>query len=180
MKKVILLTLIVFVLSISLAGCLPSEEENNKPEYTDDFLFAFEFWINPAQINSLNTYTNEIQKDLINDGKAKIEYIPKREDLIFIFNKIIDSNILDIDRIMTSEKLTKTHTIIEIEPKDHYRILIYIDGKEYEITGDQTANSYKDEDKDAKNFIEFCEFMTDFIIQTEEFKRLPESSGGYD
>jgi len=180
MKKVILLTVIVFVLSNSLTGCLPSEEEKNKPEYTDDFLFAFEFWINPAQINSLNTYTNEIQKDLINDGKAKIEYIPKREDLILIFNKIIDFNILDIDRSMTSTELTKTETFIEIIPKFTYKILIFIDGKEYIISGDQTANSYRDEDKDAKNFIEFCEFMTDFIIQTEEFKRLPEPSGGYD
>ncbi|MBO5256238.1 MAG: hypothetical protein J6C42_01890, partial [Clostridia bacterium] len=69
-----------------------------------------------------------------------------------------------------------------ILPMTYMEIRFTADGKTYEILADTTVFHGYNEDiepEDAEKVGEFCIFMQKLMMETEEYKSLPESRGGY-
>lgn len=181
MKKIIVSILLYACLLSLLSGCSSKNICDEIPaEMPSDFDISFCFWINEQWKNVYDTYNNTIQKDLIAKGVASSELIVPSEILEEIYQEIVEKDIIFIKEVMTSEKLTKTNSIINIEPLAVYEITITIDGKTYIIKGDSTAYNYVDNNNKAKQFCSFVNYMREIYYSAEEYKAFPEAVGGYD
>jgi hypothetical protein len=103
--------------------------------------------------NKKRMYNNTIQKDLITNGVVSSELIVPNEILEEIYQEIVEKDIIFIKEVMTSEKLTKTNSIIKTEPLVVYELTITIDGKTYIVKGDSTAYNYVDNNNKVKQFL---------------------------
>lgn len=161
-----------------LTGCSAANETDYPEKMPDDFDICYQYWI--GEKNILDTYENYIQKDLVTLDPVQTEFIATEEEKQTIYEKIIELDIASINREMTSAVLTTDDTMMDVTPCTYYDIRFTIDGKEYHITGDETAHGYRDSDEDAGNFIEFTRFMIGFMTSTDEYASLPEAEGGYE
>ena len=181
MKKIacfILLLLLIFTLfgCETTGGNLEVTSSNTSNDTPSDFAIYYSDWI--VNKNILDTYEGYIQKDLIENGVDRVDYDISDDILQSIYDKIIELDLCSIDKEMTSANLTTSDKIYGVEPCTHYEIKFTINGKIYTITGDETANSHKN-NENAKSFCEFISFMRQIIISTDEYKSLPEAQGGY-
>lgn len=151
-----------------------------KKELSEVFAICYSNWIVLDNKNIYDTIGGYIQKDLVTEGIAAIDYIPDNETLSSVLNQISELDLLSIDREMTSIVLTDTDEAVGVEPCTHYEIIIQLGGMEYTIKGDSTAWHYKDTDSQAKSFTEFISFMNELMQNTVEYKSLPEAVGGYE
>ncbi len=87
---------------------------------------------------------------------------------------------MEIDTAMTSSNLKINDQEIGQKPLCLYEIKVTANGRTYNITGDETAFFYKDENKSAAEFTYLTRRLTDIMSSTAEFTALPEPSGGYD
>lgn len=173
MKKLLLLMMLIFLM---MSGC-GNEKSGQGEQMSDDFNIRF-VWAIGAE-NIYDTYTGTLQKDLVLDGVATTEFEVDMSVKEQIWQKLMELDIVSIDREMTSEVLTTTDMMIEITPLTVYEINITANGMDYFIKGDCTAASYHD-DEDAEHFIEFVDYMCRIARDTPEFQNLPEANGGYD
>ncbi len=178
MRKIV--SLIIFISTIILVAC--SKEDNNTilSNIPNDFALSFSYGIDKSQLNILDTYKGTIQKDLILDGLADIDYLINEDNLEKIYSMIRQCRIYEITKNMTSENLTTTDERIAIEPCTYYNINFTINGTEYNVAGDSTVFSYKDTNIQAEDFCTFIAYIIQYLESTQEYKSLPEANGGYD
>ncbi len=141
----------------------------------EDFAVYYADWINENQPDIFDTYEGYIQKDLIMDGTAGTEYTPSEEVITAIYDKIVELELWKLPENLRAESEV-------IQPMTYMEIRFTADGKTYEILADTTIfhgmNENLDPD-DAEKAGEFCIFMQKLMMETEEYKSLPESRGGY-
>jgi len=155
----------------------PSEDVGLPEEMPDDFEISYSWWIGGK--NTLDTYENYIEKDLVFDGTVIAEYFPDEAEMKALYRILFEHDISGIDREMTSAVLATDDSTLHVEPCTYYAIKFTADGKIYHITGDATAWGYRDSDKDAGAFCAFNNEMNQFFRETDEYKSLPEPEGGY-
>lgn len=172
MKKVILILLLLAL----LAGCADSKVQYPE-QMPEDFAIRYSWAIGPE--NVYDTYEGILQKDLVLDGIAVMEFEPDREELEQIYQKIRELDIASIDREMTAAQLAKGDEMVAMTPLTVYKIQFTINGSIYDLNGDATASCYP-KDKDAVRFMEFVEFMRDIMVNNREYKQMPKHNGGYD
>ncbi len=143
------------------------------------FAINYSSWIVSNQKNIYDTMEGYIQKDLITEGIARADYSPDEETLTTVWNKISELDLLSIHREMTSTVLTDSDQAIGMEPCTSYEIVIRMNGRESTIKGDETAWYYRDTDEQADSFVKFVYFMNQLMMDTGEYKSLPEAVGGY-
>lgn len=169
MKKLIILCLAVLFLFTACGG-------RPMPEgVPDDFAVYYADWINENQPDIFDTYEGYIQKDLIMNGTAKTEYTPSDEVITAIYNKIVELELWKLPENMRA----KTQVI---QPMGYMEIRYTIDGRMYELlTNSSIFHGYGENiaPDDAEKAEQFCMFMQKTIMETEEYKSLPDSEGGY-
>ena len=176
----IVVQLIIFISTMILVSCSKKDIDTIPSIMPNDFALSFSYGVDESQLNILNTYKGTIQKDLILDGIADIDYLINEENLEKIYSMIRQCRIYEITKTMTSENLTTTNERISIEPCTYYNINFTIKGTEYSVAGDATVFSYKDTNIQAKAFCEFLTYIIQYLNSTQEYKSLPEGNGGYD
>ena len=145
----------------------------------DDFAIRYVTWIDNTQPNILDTYTGYLQKDLVKDGTVKVDYTPSEASLQLIYDKVVELQLMDIERTLTSRVLTADETVYSVEPCTYYEITFTVHGMSYKIQDDASASHYTDVHDDASHFVAFILFMNEFIYTSDEFKALPVANGGY-
>ncbi len=141
----------------------------------EDFAIYYADWINENQPDIFDTYEGYIRKDLIMDGTAGTDYTPTDEVITAIYDKIVELELWKVPENMRAEDEV-------ILPMTYMEIRFTADGKTYEILADTTVFHGYNEDiepEDAEKVGEFCIFMQKLLMETEEYKSLPESRGGY-
>ena len=166
------------ILSLFLCGLLLFTACGGRPMpdgVPEDFAVYYADWINESQPDIFDTYEGYIQKDLIMDGTAKTDYTPSDDVITAIYDKITELDLWKVPENLRAEDEV-------IQPMTYMEIRFTADGKTYEILADATVfhgvNEKLDPD-DAEKVGEFCIFMQKLMMETEEYKSLPESRGGY-
>lgn len=184
MKKTLIALLLL--LSFLLSGCnqLKNISSNSNPSKSEikvpkDFSISFEFGYVKGKLNSLDTVKKVLTKDLLKKGIIKKKFNISKEDLASIYSKILSNNIKDIKYSMTSKNLTKTNMFTDINPLCIYKISFTCDGTVYNITGDETARSYIQENEQASNFCIIVDYLKKYYYSTKVYKSMPEAVGGY-
>ena len=149
-------------------------------ELSEIFAICYSSWYIAEQKNIYDTVAGYIQKDLITEGIATVDYTPDDETLVAVWNKVSELDLLSIDRMMISTVLADSDEVFEMEPCMQYEIIIQINGTEYTIKGDETAWYYRGTDEQADSFSAFVSFMNQLMKNTAEYQSLPEAVGGYD
>lgn len=151
---------------------------NRMPEgVPDDFAVYYAMGIDTTQMNILDTYESYIQKDLIMDGTAKTEYTPSDEVILAIYNKIVELELWKLPADVRPDDRI-------IEPTTYFEIRFTINGRTYEILADSTISHSTWLNKnitaeEGETIQKFCIFMMNILMETEEYKSLPETRGGY-
>lgn len=141
----------------------------------EDFAIYYADWIVEEHPDIFDTYEGYIRKDLIMDGTAETEYTPSDEVITAIYDKIVELELWDMPENMRAESKV-------IQPMTYMEIRFTADGKTYEILADTTVfhgMNRNIEPEDADKVREFCLFMQKLMMETDEYKSLPESRGGY-
>lgn len=171
MKKWICLILCGLFL---LTGCGGRSMPERVPE---DFAVYYAMWTDEDQPNVLDTYEGYIQKDLIRNGIAKTEYTPSDEEIVAIYEKITELELTSFPSDVRAEDEI-------IQPMTYFEVRFTMNGETYEILADTTItqSTWLNENikaEEAEKLNEFCRFMAELMIETEEYKSLPDSEGGY-
>ncbi len=176
MKK-IYLTIAAFLLMLTSCGHI----DNERPYTPDDFEIYFAHWIGEEQKNIIDTYNSVIQKDLVTDGVASCGFIPTDEELNRLYCMTLEFDLNEIDIVLDSEHLTEnSEELVEVSPKTYYELKYTANGKTHTIKGDATMDAYIKSNKKADNFRNFIIEINKFVIETDEYKSLPEANGGYE
>lgn len=137
----------------------------------EDFAVYFSFWINPDQKNLMDTYAGGIQKDLVLNGTHHSEFSCERQDLEAIYAKMKELSIFDLSGNLISDS-------VQVTPNEIFLIRYRINGHEYTVSGDSTTEML--ESVDSQHLHVFMEYLRDYMINTAEYKAMPDAEGGYD
>lgn len=172
MKKTLHTFLFIIIILILISSCsLNDEEKEAQPLYPEGFEIFFGYNESGYEMNSLDTYNNIIQKDLFFDGLASVEYLATIKSMNKIYTELIKNEIFDIDHEMTLENISDDKT--EEDFITSYKIVFTLEDVDYVVKGDSTVFKCSSENEKANNFKNFCVFMTEFILDTDEYKMLP-------
>lgn len=177
MKRTVMVFLCIALIT-SFCGCRQTDSAQNGTRVPEDFNIYFEFGV--TNLNHFDTYDDVIQKDLVTPDRdvatAKLDVSEKQ--MTEIYKKLIQYDIASISTEMTAENLTTDGTISAVTPLTKYDIQFTINGARYRICGDDTAKHYT-ENEQAKNFVEFVQYMKEIYYNCPEYKTLPETESGY-
>ncbi len=143
----------------------------------EDFAIYYADWIDESQPDIFDTYEGYIQKDLIRNGTAKVNYIPSDEVITAIYDKIVELELWKMPADVRPEEQI-------VQPTTYIEIRFTMDGNTYEILADSTISRSTWLNKnitaeEGETIQKFCMFMQDIMLSTEEYQSLPEREGGY-
>lgn len=179
MKKLIAVVLVLSLMS-GLAGW-SSNGGNNLPkeQMPQSFSVRFSWWIIDERKNIMDTEAGLLQKDLVSDGISTAEFQPDQDFMQGLYELICGGSLLNIKRKMTSRELATGDTLLAMTPNTYYEIAVNIDGKQFLISGDQTASGYTDTDEEALCFINTVTELIKSVKNIPEWQALPASNGAY-
>lgn len=157
------ITIVSVILSfIMLIGCTGSQQaENHSP---DDFNFMFSYGVNAK--NKLNTFEHTFTKDLIMDGLIDVPFALTDEEKQRIYEKMQDIALFDYPEYSTG---------VLSEPSQGYIFIIERNGEQQTIGW---SGGFTREKRD-RDFQSLVNMIIEIIESHEEYKSLPEASGGY-
>ncbi|OMF36939.1 hypothetical protein BK133_08480 [Paenibacillus sp. FSL H8-0548] len=178
----------IFVLLLITAGC--STEKNIKIESTriqkpskaaeqntmpktmpNAFNFMVRYGYGTVNKNEINTFQGTATKDLIMNGTASAKIAFTKEEMISIYEKMREINIMAMK---------------ELEPavKGCERVPYSEDTWEININGETKTFTWTDKycelSEDAERVLELREYIQSIVEAKQEYINLPESEGGYD
>ncbi|MGN1347276.1 MAG: hypothetical protein ACI4V1_10865 [Eubacteriales bacterium] len=173
MKRLLCMLMGIAVLLL-FNGCGGRSTPDGVPE---DFAVYYADWVLPEQKNIFDTYEGYIQKDLIRNGIAKTEYMPSDEVITAIYDKIVELKLYEIPEDVRAEEE-------RIQPMTYFEVRFTMNGKTCGILADATIAhndglNEKVGPEEAERVNEFCRFMKELMIETEEYQSFPEREGGY-
>jgi len=138
--------------------------------------FNFSLTWNNYGISSYNSETGELvkTKDATNPGEYITEYYLTKLQKQEIFNLISDLDITSYpDYYNPNENLKTSPTMTLI-------LYVKTDKIQKTVTAEDIAFSYEAENLKGQNFLSVCEKIINILIETEEWKSLPEYEFFYD
>ena len=172
-KKAVVCIMLLAALCVCLASCAKAPElpEEMPPDFA--IRYTSQTYTEP---NIYDTCNGLIQKDLMKDGAAQTSFTPSDETLRAIYGKVTECGIQKITREMTCSVITRGREDMRACPNTKYEITITVDGETYTVSGDSTAWSYTDSDKDARSFTEFVAFMKETLADEPAYRSLPDAA----
>lgn len=161
MRKLLFFLTMLFILS----ACNPSNEvlPEGKP---NDFAFSLKYGVTSA--NEINTYENTYTKDLVVDGTATTDMILSNEEMEVIYEKFRNADVL---RLPADEGGSTC-----MQPYNKYELSMTINGEDHNLKWDASCESSA-----LNRWEETMYFINkEIIYPKDEYKSLPESTGGYD
>ena len=179
MKKIISLTLIFLLM---LSGCTTPAEPKVIPHTVDlpeqrpeDFTFFMDWGYGDG--NYLDTERKMIGKDMVSDEDVESEIEISDDLLDQIYLALRHYDIASIDFELNSENcMGKGEHGYDVTPCASYLIRFRVEGKEYEVRADDTAEGYQC----TQNFFGFVKYACELVYATPEYKAFPAAEGGYD
>ncbi len=143
----------------------------------EDFNISFSWGVGCK--NAYDTYHGKITKDLVSAGTETKDLFVTKNDRAKIYTKLMECDILSITEDITAENLvTDDEYMFYVKPMVRYRITVTVNGSEYYVVGDETAERYPQVER-AANFVKFVKFVRELARSTPEFQAMPEAVGGY-
>jgi len=171
MKKILFLC---FVILLLFTACGGKPMPDGVPE---DFAVYYAMGCDTAQMNILDTYEGYIQKDLIHNGTARVDYTPSDEEILAIYDKIAELELWKMPSDVRADGEI-------IQPMTYFEIRFTMNDSTYEILADTTITQSTWHNKNitaeqAEAINEFCRFVHEMMMETQEYKSLPDREGGY-
>ncbi|OBZ13157.1 MULTISPECIES: hypothetical protein [Bacillales] len=147
-------------------------EANKMPkDMPGNFDFMVRFGYGEVNKNEINTFQGTVTKDLIMNGTASAKVTFTLEEKRSIYAKMREINIMGAKELMPAsvgcEVVPYSEDSWEINVNGETKIFTWTD-KHCEITND------------AKQMLELRSFIQQIVEAKEEYKKLPESEGGYE
>lgn len=133
------------------------------PDRPDDFGLIFRYGVTRG--NVLNTFDQTFTKDLVLDPSVTVDLNLSNEELDSVYRKL---QTLDLFR-----KNPNTWEFTGITPCTKYQLKIQIDSRQKELNWDYCRWEIREE------FQQFSDHLIEIIETKEEYKKLPEPTGGY-
>lgn len=136
-------------------------------EMPDDFAFSVAFGVGSK--NRVDTFNNRVTKDLISDGTVTIDLELSEEEMTEIYQLMRDINIMNIGQLIPKSDC-------RLEPHDTDIWRIQVNGEIQEFTW---TNQYCELTKDAQELLDLRNQIYFIVKAKDEYKALPEATGGY-
>lgn len=161
------LSLIIAIVLLVISGC---GVKNTMPdEVPKDFDFLVQFGVGSK--NEINTFDNTVTKDLVADGTITEKILLTKEETEMVYQKMKEINVLEPKKLEPKKKSCMQ------TPYDEDRWKIKLKGETITF---YLSGEYCNLTKDAKQLIELRDYIFDIVLNKDEYKKLPESNGGYD
>ena len=170
MKRIIAFTLTVIIISLSFAGCVGKKLPKEMPE---DFSFSITW--GTFGISSYDSKTGRLvkTKDATVPDDYVTTYILTDDELKNIYNMIRDMEIEDYGEFGA----------IDFGASDPYLTLsltVEADGFYKTVTADEVSGYNDGNTPRAKRYLEVIRYIRDILINTDEWKALPDYEFYYD
>ena len=158
-----LLGMIIISILLGAMGCSVSEMPEN---------FNFRLTYGTYGKQKIDTFSNTVVKDLVEDGAIEVNIAFTKEEMKQIYTEMMKINIMG-ELVVENENekecdfSTPSVTIWNIQ----------MEGKTNSIS---TKNYCDDYPEDALKLVRLAESIHDILINKEEYKDLPESKGYYE
>ena len=165
--------LICLLLILLMGACGPVVSAPSMPhEMPDDFAFSIQFGVDKK--NEINSYDGTVTKDLIADGTTTADISLTSEEMNTVYELMREVNILE-EKELIPDPIFDEVCVQEPHEDDEWKITM--NGETIIISIDGT---YCEPTKDAKQLIQIRDAVFTMIKDKDEFKALPDSTGGYD
>lgn len=159
-----ILTQIIF-----LVECSFQNEPPMPKEMPNDFDFSVRFGITSK--NEINTYEDQVTKDLVSEGTAKTDLALTDDEMKSIYDRMQEINILrELDLKPRSTSCSQTPY-----SEDYWKIRVDGQTKQFHWSEEHCSQG-----KDAKAMEELRDFIFNIVKNKDEYKNLPEAVGGYE
>ncbi|REB05176.1 hypothetical protein DVB69_15540 [Sporosarcina sp. BI001-red] len=183
MKK---FTLLIVVVALVLVGCIKnftnpkdsSSKETGSPiqimseDMPNDFGFSISFGI--GKNNEVNTFTDTVTKDLIEDGTITTDVALTDEEMSEIYEKMKEVNITE-PKDFSPEPINGSMCEQSPFEEDEWKITMNGETITHSVSGKHCEPTY-----DAQHLLELRNFIVSKIRSKKEYIVLPEAKGGYD
>jgi hypothetical protein len=160
------LYLLMVVIAIIIAGCV--KKESMPSEMPNDFHFIVQFGVESK--NEINTFEDTVTKDLVADGTITRKIPLTKKELKQVYEKMKEINIAE------PKKLEPKRKSCQQIPYGEDKWNIQFNGDTISL---YLSEEYCNPTKDAKQLIELRDYIYGIVSKKEEYKKLPESQGGY-
>lgn len=145
---------------------------SNFEKSSDDFNFLLLYGYNGD--NSINTFNNRLTKDLVINGNQTIKFKMPKEKKDEIYQLIIKNKINELPETIESKGFI-------CYPSNKLYLKYSINGETKTVSWD-TAFWREDErlDDNQNCFLNFVKQITDYIHNTDEYRKMSPTKGGYD
>jgi hypothetical protein len=158
--------------SIEQQTAVKASEASKMPKVMPgSFNFMVRFGYGEVNKNEINTFQGTVTKDLIMNGTASAKITLTVEEMRSIYEKMREIN------IMGKKELVPAKISCEATPYSVDSWEIHVNGETNQFSW---SDQYCDPTSDAKQLLELRNFIQQIVAEKEEYKKLPESEGGYD
>jgi hypothetical protein len=179
-NKRILLSFCIVILGvlISTTYFLVSQNKlaNNNKIYSNSDSFNFSLNFNTYGKDQINTYNGTFTKDLVLDGTKTINFTLPDEIKQEIYKLMVNADIMSFPDSLKVNGMFVT-------PSCDYKLKVTIGGKTKTIEwkeGFYPSIMTEGLPKENAEFLNIVKYISDYIYDTKEYKRMPKPNGGYD
>ncbi|WP_168120182.1 hypothetical protein [Paenibacillus sp. HB172176] len=172
MRKMIGAAVLLLLLVLVLDGYNNREAIAVLPEeMPSDFDFSVRYGITGK--NEINTFTDEVTKDLVADGVAKTSFAFSEDEIQSIYEQMRAIPISDkLDMSVSLSRYTCSQMPYS---EEHWTIILNGKTYNYDWSEEHCATT-----EDAKKLKALRQFIFNLVKEKEAYISLPESVGGYD
>lgn len=170
MKDRLVCMLLCIALFISLVSCANNSQAHGTAP--DDFNFSLCFGVDGK--NKLDTYKETFTKDLVIDGTETIDFAIPKEEKQRIYEALLQYGIDQMPDDLSVDDYYLT-------PANHLIFTYTCQNRTKEIVW---SNGYWSEDdslpEQNNRFLRFVKIICEYIQETDQYKNMSPSRGGYD
>ena len=168
MKKRIFPLGLIIILSSTFFACTPKLTEHpSLPEQN----FAFRFEFGACYTDILDTFNGTFTKDLIFDPAITIPFQLSNEQMISVYQEMIEIDFFDYPDVFSIPNRTAFQT-----PAERYHIVVR--NGNISKTLDWTDEVIEPVTSEADNLRNLFQIIMEMISASPEYKKLPEPKGG--
>jgi len=166
---------ILLIAILALVGCNSSKEEKTPDIEFQEANFNFIFRYGVGAKNELNTFNGTYTKDMISDPSITIELSLTEEELDSIYQKMVEIDFFNYPDKFAIVPLPNDQVVL-VNPASSYYFKVQQDFEIKELWWEDVI-SYLD--AKANKLRELINLIRIIIESKDEYKKLPQPTGGY-